>query len=253
MTTPVTFDASAWQASWDRQQASYMPDREHRFATMLDVVAAANPDGVPAVLDLAGGTGSISLRTLRRFPRATTTLVDIDPVLLGIARSSVDERTTVISADLRDAAWTGQLPRAAYDAVLTATALHWIDEHRLSALYAEVRSVLRPGGVFINADHMPDPGLPGLSEQLAVWDSERRAADYAGDLSSSWEGWWQRVEQDPALAPLVAQRRQFFDGWHAAEFVPTHDWHLEQLRSAGFGQVGLVWRGLRDAAVAAVR
>jgi len=127
------------------------------------------------------------------------------------------------------------------------------DEHRLPALYAEVRSVLRPGGVFINADHMPDPGLPGLSEQLAVWDSERRAADYAGDLSSSWEGWWQRVEQDPALAPLVAQRRQFFDGWHAAEFVPTHDWHLEQLRSAGFGQVGLVWRGLRDAAVAAVR
>ena len=41
----ASFDAGAWQASWDRQQATYMPDREHRFAAMLDVVAAAHPDG----------------------------------------------------------------------------------------------------------------------------------------------------------------------------------------------------------------
>jgi ubiquinone/menaquinone biosynthesis C-methylase UbiE len=205
------------------------------------------------VLDLAGGTGSISLRTLRRLPRATTTLVDVDPVLLAIARSSVDERTTVVSADLRDSGWTRQLPRAEYDAVLTATALHWIDEHRLPDLYAEVRSVLRPGGVFINADHMPDPGLPGLNEQLAARDQSRWAAEHAADPSSSWEGWWQRLEQDPTLAPLVAERQRVFQGWHAAEFAPPHDWHLDQLRVAGFSQVGLIWRGLRDAAFAAVR
>src|SRR5262245_40216154 len=101
MTRSVTIDGAPWQASWDRQQETYMPDREQRFAAMLDVVAAANPAGAPAVLDLAGGTGSISLRTVRRLPRATTTLVDIDPVLLTIARSSVDERTTVVPADLR--------------------------------------------------------------------------------------------------------------------------------------------------------
>src|SRR5262245_14704762 len=126
--TPYTassapLDADAWQESWDRQQEAYLPDREERFGAMLSVVAAtAGP--APAVLDLAGGTGSISLRVLRRFPHATTTLLDVDPVLLAIARATLDERSAVVTGDLRTPAWAAALPRNDYDAVLTATALH---------------------------------------------------------------------------------------------------------------------------------
>jgi len=29
-----------WQESWSRQQEAFMPDREERFAAMLDAVAA---------------------------------------------------------------------------------------------------------------------------------------------------------------------------------------------------------------------
>jgi SAM-dependent methyltransferase len=249
----ATIDATAWQASWDRQQEAYMPDREQRFTALLDVVEAATPSDSPAILDLAGGTGSISLRALGRFPRATTTLVDIDPVLLTIARSSVDERTTVVTADLRQPGWINQLPRGDYDAVLTATALHWIEEHRLAALYGEIRDLLRPGGVFINADHMPDAGLPGLSGALKQSDRTRRETEYAGDSTLSWEGWWERLAQDPDLGPLLDQRRQVFDGLHSVEFAPASEWHEHALQAAGFSEVGLVWRGLRDAAVAGVR
>ena len=31
-------DWGFWQASWDEQQESYLPDREERFAAMLDAV-----------------------------------------------------------------------------------------------------------------------------------------------------------------------------------------------------------------------
>ncbi len=245
--------AASWQLSWDRQQEGYMPDREHRFAAMLDLVAAVTPDRHPVVLDLAGGTGSISIRVLRRFHAALTVLVDVDPVLLTIARASVDDRTTILASDLRSAAWTATLPRRDFDAVLTATALHWIDADRLTALYREVRDLLRPGGVFINADHMHDPGLPSLTKAMSASDRERREAAYATGAAMSWEAWWAQVARDPTLAPLLEQRKQVFDGLHAVEFTPDVSWHLEALQAAGFSEVGLVWRGGTDAAFAAMR
>src|SRR6266545_6506951 len=150
---PYNVEADAWQESWDRQQAAYLPDREERFAALLDTVDAVTSGHPQTILDLAGGTGSISLRALHRFPRATTTLLDVDPVLLSIARASLDERTAIVTADLRSSDWAAALPHHDYDAVLTATALHWLQPDRLAALYGEIRQILRPGGVFINVDH----------------------------------------------------------------------------------------------------
>lgn len=252
-TTHPRLDADAWQRSWDRQQEAYLPDREHRFAAMLDTVAAICGDRPPVVLDLAGGTGSISLRVLRRFPHARTTLVDVDPVLLTIARASLDERSTIVSADLRSPEWTKALDRTDYDAVLTATALHWIEADRLAQLYGEVRDVLRPGGVFINADHMPDDGLPTLNEQLEAWHLRQQRALWAAGAALPWEAWWDHVGTDPTLGPLIPQRRAVFPEAHSTGTTPNVSWHLTALRDAGFAEAGIVWRGALDAAVAAMR
>ncbi|HKT04209.1 MAG TPA: class I SAM-dependent methyltransferase, partial [Rugosimonospora sp.] len=233
--TPYVLDPDAWQESWDRQQEAYLPDREERFAAMLEVVAAcAGP--APAVLDLAGGTGSISLRVLRRFEHASTTLVDVDPVLLAIAGASLPERSTVVGADLRTPAWSSALPRGDFDAVLTATALHWLPAPRLAEVYAEIRGVLRHGGVFLNADHMPDPGLPELTERLADRRRTRRESRYAAGAVLSWEAWWDRVAKDPALGPLLARRREVFAGGHGLDTEPPVSWHLDALRAAGYAE-----------------
>jgi SAM-dependent methyltransferase len=251
--TPYALDAVAWQESWDRQQEAYLPDREERFTALLDTIAATADGPAPAVLDLAGGTGSISLRVLRRFPYATTTLLDVDPVLMTIARESLDQRSTVVAADLRAPDWAAGLPRQDYDAVLTATALHWLPRERLGALYAEIRQVLRPGGVFVNVDTMPDDGLPGLTTRLGDVFRARRQARYAAGAVLSWQAWWDHVAADPVLGPLVEARRKVFADPHATEWTPPLSWHLDALRAAGFTETGLVWRGARDAAVAAVR
>ena len=60
-------DWQRWMTSWDRQQEGYLPDREERFSTMLDVVDATR-GSAPYVLDLACGLGSITDRVLERFP-----------------------------------------------------------------------------------------------------------------------------------------------------------------------------------------
>ncbi|WP_422742004.1 class I SAM-dependent methyltransferase [Micromonospora sp. WMMD754] len=251
--TPYDVDVRAWQESWDRQQEAFMPDREHRFAAMLDAVEAVAGDRPARVLDLAGGTGSISLRALARRPDAEVTLLDLDPVLLTLAEAALAGRATVVTADLDQADWATALPHRDYDAVLTATALHWLDGPRLAELYREIRDVLRPGGVFVNADHMPDDALPTLTARLGERAREQRHARHRAGAALSWAGWWEQAADDPALGPLVEKRRQIYPTGHSPEWNPPAAWHLDALRGAGFTEAGVLWRGGADAAVAALR
>jgi SAM-dependent methyltransferase len=112
--------AEAWQSSWDAQQTGFLFDREQRFAALLDLVeVTAGP--APTVVDLACGTASITRRLLARLPGARAVSVDVDPVLLAIARGSLggDERVRIVRADLRDPAWVDRLDGVEADAVVT--------------------------------------------------------------------------------------------------------------------------------------
>ncbi|WP_229401434.1 class I SAM-dependent methyltransferase [Micromonospora okii] len=249
--TPAT--AAAWQESWDRQQEAFLPDREERLTAMLDAVDAVVDGDAPRLLDLAGGSGTISLRALARFPRARVTLVDLDPALLALAGASLGDRATVLAADLARPDWRDRLPHREYDAVLTATALHWLPADRLAGLYAEVRELLRPGGMLVNADHMPDDALPTLTERLAARARARRAARYAAGAALSWSDWWDRAGADPALGPLVKRRQEIYPTGHSPEWCPPASWHLDALTAAGFTEAGTLWRGGTDAAVVALR
>ncbi|WP_407702295.1 class I SAM-dependent methyltransferase [Streptomyces specialis] len=249
--TEVT-DWQAWQESWDRQQEWYLPDREERFRVMLDMVEALTGDK-PRVLDLACGTGSITARLLRRFPGAVSTGVDLDPALLTIARGTFegDDRVEFVTADLTDPEWPARLPYDTYDAVLTATALHWLSADELRALYGRLAGVVRPGGVVMNADHMPGEGTPRVHAAERAWTEARRErAKAAGALD--WEEWWRVVSAAPELAEQARQRFEIFGSHRDGEILPA-SWHLDTLRAAGFEETTIAWASLTDALVLALR
>ncbi|TVL94081.1 class I SAM-dependent methyltransferase [Streptomyces sp. SAJ15] len=249
---------TAWQDSWDRQQEWYLPDREERFRVMLDSVEAlVGPE--PRVLDLACGTGSISARLLRRFPGATSVGVDRDPALLAIARGSfaAEPRVRFVTVDLLDPRWTEALPHSSYDAVLTATALHWMDGAALRTLYGQLARLLPDGGVFLNADHMPDESTPRLN---AAERSYRRAArQRAKDAGAQdWADWWRALAADPALAEVTAERFARYGDPSAGDdhgddpmYPPA--WHAAALREAGFDEARAVWCSVTDGLVLALK
>ncbi|MFD7319940.1 class I SAM-dependent methyltransferase [Streptomyces sp. NPDC059875] len=245
-------DWAAWQQSWDRQQEWYMPDREERFRVMLDMVeAVVGPE--PRVLDLACGTGSITDRLLQRFPRATSVGVDLDPALLTIAEGyfAGDERVTFLTADLKDPKWVGRLPYDSYDAVLTATALHWLHTEPLTALYGQLAGLVRDGGVFMNADHMIDETTPRIN---AAERAHRHAAmDRAkAEGALDWAEWWAVAAKDPVLAEPTARRFEIY-GEHADGDAPSARSHAEILRAAGFAEARPVWASPSDTLVLAVK
>ncbi|WP_240134913.1 class I SAM-dependent methyltransferase [Streptomyces sp. MUM 178J] len=245
-------DWQAWQKSWDRQQEWYMPDREERFRTMLDMVEAmVGPE--PRVLDLACGTGSITDRLLARFPKAVSTGVDLDPALLAIARGHFagDDRVTLVTADLKDPEWVTRLPHDSYDAVLTATALHWLHCEPLAALYGQLAGLVREGGVLMNADHMVDPATPRINAaERAHRHARMDRAKAAGVLG--WSEWWQLAARDPHLAGPTAERFEIY-GEHADGDTPSPQWHAEALRTAGFAEARAVWASPSDTLMLAVR
>ncbi|MEE1750886.1 MULTISPECIES: class I SAM-dependent methyltransferase [unclassified Streptomyces] len=250
--TSTGTDWRAWQESWDRQQEWYMPDREERFRVMLDMVEAlVGPR--PRVLDLACGTGSITDRLLKRFPEATSTGVDLDPALLAIARGHFDgdERVTFVTADLKDPDWARQLPYDSYDAVLTATALHWLHTEPLTALYGHIGGLVRDGGVFMNADHMIDTATPRIN---AAERAHRHAAMDRAKAAGAvdWADWWALAAKDPVLAGPTAERYEIY-GEHADGDMPPVQWHTDTLRAAGFGEARTVWASPSDSLVLAVK
>ena len=206
-------DRARWIPRWELQQQGSLPDREDRFTALIDAVeeAAGRPD--PLVLDLGCGPGSLSVRLLDRIPAAPVVAVDADPVLLALARAAYGQRDGLRFADvdLRSNGWSAALglDRPA-DAAVSTTALHWLRPDALHLMYARLATVLRPGGLLLDGDHLKDdaaavPTLARLGRVLIEREEQRRFPD---GLPETWSGWWEAIKEDPALAAPLAEREQ---------------------------------------------
>ncbi|MBA2284364.1 MAG: class I SAM-dependent methyltransferase [Ktedonobacteraceae bacterium] len=256
--TPYTghdIDWRTWLERWDRQQAGYLPSREARFTVMLDALEVLLPPSFVA-LDLACGPGSLSQRLLTRFPGARCLAVDLDPVLLTLGRNALgdmDGRLRWIEADIRDPAWQSGLDVAQVDAVLTTTALHWLRPETLLPLYQQLATLIRPGGLFLNGDHLRFPPQQSSLQAVAEHVSRRQEQAIVQQGGETWTRWWEALEQEPALTEQFAERERRFHWREHGEVWQTLDLHEAALRNAGFHEVGVCWQELDNRVILAVR
>ena len=246
-----------WLPRWDAQQEGYVPEREARFTAMFDALAALLPASFVA-LDLACGPGSISQRLLARFPQARVVAVDVDPVLLSLGRSALGTaggRLRWVDADLAEPGWPDALGETRVDAVLSSTALHWLEPEPLARLYRDLAGLLRPGGVLLNGDHMAfgadRPSFARLSE--AALGTRWTDAAFAARGIETAEQWWAALATEPLFAPLLAERARRFAGKRRQASPPGFDAHVTALVEAGFGEVGTIWQVLANRVLLAVR
>ena len=240
--------ARAWIDRWDVQQRGYLPDREDRFTAMIDAVEefAGRPD--PLVLDLGCGPGSLAVRLLERLPKATVVAVDADPVLLMLGRAAFADLAGLrfAEADLRSDGLAQALPLDRQpDAAVSTTALHWLPGPALQGLYRQLAGLLRPGGLFLNGDHMREdadvsPVLDRLGRALLEREERRR---FPAGHAESWNGWWDAVQADPALAAAFAARARLgLDAEHHGSAAGRLSVQAAALREAGFAEVGTLWQ-----------
>jgi SAM-dependent methyltransferase len=236
-----------WVRRWDAQQERYVPDREERFRVVADVVtwAVGGSDRPARVVDLGCGPGSLGARLARALPAAEVVGIDADPLLLGLAGDSL--RT--VRGDLTDPGWPDRLDLPGpWDAAVSSTALHWLAPADLAALYRTLAQRLRPGGVFVDADHRTVDGVADLARHVRAARAER-----AGVLGNEdWGTWWDEVVADPDLGPLVDVRSAGTIA-HSAESALTLAEQTAMLRAAGFAAAAPVWQWGDDVVLVAVR
>ncbi|HEV3355653.1 MAG TPA: class I SAM-dependent methyltransferase [Pseudonocardiaceae bacterium] len=250
-------DWRGWLRRWDAQQEGYVPEREARFTAMFDAVAELLPPSFVA-LDLACGPGSISQRLLARFPLARAIAVDMDPVMLAIGRGAldtVDGRLRWIEADLAEPDWLRELGESRVDAVLSTTALHWLQPETLTRVYRDLAGLLQPGGLFLNGDNLAyGPESPALS-RLSARTLDRLWSDDAFRERGieTAEQWWAAFGAEPSVAPLIEARERLLAGKARPSSTVGFDEHVAALRGAGFAEVGTIWQALSNRVLVAVR
>jgi SAM-dependent methyltransferase len=259
--------------AWDRQQEFYIGAREARFEALLSVVEwRLEATGIEqlTVVDLCCGPAAIGQRLLQRFPEATYIGIDIDPVLLELARrvgsGFAPGRVDIVECDVSDARWLDHVPVGQVDVVCSSTALHWLSDDDLDRTLEHAWRALRPDGVLLNADHLGHSNAPACTE-LAGWIAARDAARAALGGSLSWHGWWEAVRADAQLAPLCALRDEIFPptepGSSLADAIavarsstlrrPLLADFVAASRRAGFVEVDTIWQRFDDRIVMAVK
>ena len=251
--------AVEWIGRWDAQQEWFMPDREERFTVLIDAVEAGAGRDDPLVVDLGCGPGSLAVRLLHRMPAARVVAVDTDPLLLALGRTAFAGRSGLrfVDQDLRKPGWAPALglDRPA-DAAVSTTALHWLDPAQLRAMYAELATVLRPGGLMLDGDHLKEdaaavPALARLGDALSERAAHRRLGDR--EHEEDWKAWWEAATADPELAGVAAERarRRLSEDHHGSESVLLIQ-HVAALRAAGFAEIGTLWQYGENRILAAV-
>lgn len=248
-------DWKGWLQRWDRQQESFNPDRERRFEAMFDVLDAWLPNRFTAV-DLGCGPGSLTARLLRRFPKARVVAVDYDPVVLRLGRealSSLRRRITWVDAKVGAEGWSKRLPLRRVDAVVSTTALHWLQPAALRRCYRDLGRLIRRGGVVLNGDILPwDSGRPVLRRLADKVLSTRFAGKSLQSEWEPWRAWWNAIEKVPALRGEFEERRARSSG-HPPEGPTSLSVHASALRRAGFREVEVVWQDFENRILLGIR
>ena len=142
------FDRSA--RTYDRARRQLVPCFDDFYEALVSQLPFETGAG-PRILDLGAGTGLLSLFVSERFPNADLVLLDASPEMLRRARERFADRHRF---ELVVADFSRELPPGRYDAVVSALAIHHLDDGAKRALFRRGFDVLSDGGVFIDADQV---------------------------------------------------------------------------------------------------
>ncbi|MDQ4130457.1 MAG: class I SAM-dependent methyltransferase [Actinomycetota bacterium] len=151
--------ASAWL-----EMLPSLPHLNEADAALLEWI----PERVDRFLDLGTGNGRMIDLVLGVRPASRAVGLDFSPVMIDAARRRFadDGRVEIREHDLDEPL----PPLGPFDAVVSGLAIHHCPDERKRDVYAEAYGLLRPGGVFLNLDHVASPTLRLHEKFLAALD-----------------------------------------------------------------------------------
>lgn len=200
-------------AQYDSQRVKLIPCF-HDFYT-IPVSLINNKSKNPTVLDIGAGTGLLSSLILEKYPAAKMTLIDISEKMFDVAKERLSNFPDVkyILSDYTTYEFDGE-----FDIIVSALSIHHLTDTEKKDIYQKAFSMLKKGGLFINADQVlgQTPFLEALYK-----------SDWNDKIESSG------LSQEELAA---AYERTKLDR------MSTLEDHLNWLRESGFEDVDCVYK-----------
>lgn len=220
---------TAWDAELYAANTAHHRRHDDEFLGDLALPAGAR------VLDVGCGVGDLTARLAALGPDVDVLGVDADPgMVAGAAARFGSDRLRFAVGRAQELA--GIVPAGSVDAVFSMAALHWVPAAEHPAVLAQVRRVLRPGGLL--RAQFGGHGQIGAVRSLLDAESARLGGGPAGWFFPTAERYADLLATagfavPPAAGPggwvrLVRQRRGFptageLVGWLRSQAFPAYD------------------------------
>ena len=142
--------STVWNAStYDTERRRLIPCFDEFYGTVSELIVRSCPEA-PRILDLGAGTGILSAAIVDRVPTARLHLLDASPAMLQQASRRLSGREFQVCVQPLES----ELPPGPWHAIVSALAIHHLDDAAKRRLYTRIFSALTPGGLFINAEQI---------------------------------------------------------------------------------------------------
>ncbi len=211
---------------------SAIPMAREQIDIMLKVIASRVPAEC-SFIDLGCGDGILGRAVRAMYPKSTAYFLDFSQPMIDAALEKAgpaDDRLHFLISDYAHPDWTAGVRDAApFDLIISGFSIHHQPDERKRAIYQEIYALLKPGGLFLNLEHVApsSPWAEAVSDQLfidSLWEFEQKRASG-------------RTREEVATEWLSRADR-------AANLLAPLDDQCEWLRQAGFSDVDCYFKVL---------
>ena len=198
-----------------------IPLANEQIDIMLRLIRASQPE-VNWVLDLGCGDGILGTAVLDQYPSANGIFIDFSQPMLTAAQQRLGNNPNAhtILQDYGEPDWLEKIQKlhnsqftihdSQFDVIVSGYSIHHQPDDRKKEVYTELYHLLKPGGIFINIEHVKsaDPWLETRFKELMVDKIYQLQQQNGSD--KTWEDvdreFYSRPDKDAnILAPVEAQ------------------------------------------------
>ena len=143
-----------------------IPLAQEQIGVMMSILKSSS-EPVERFMDLGCGDGILGAAVLGEYPSSRGVLVDFSEPMLEQARLQLGDyadQLTFMNLDYGDPSWVKAVRNdGPFDAIVSGYSIHHQPNERKRPLYKEIYTLLRPGGWFINIEHIA-PSSPLTTE-----------------------------------------------------------------------------------------
>ena len=207
-----------------------IPLAQEQIGVMMSILKMREQP-VETFLDLGCGDGILGAAILGEYPSAHGVLADFSEPMLEQARDQLKDYAGQLAfenLDYGDPAWVNRMQaHTPFDAIVSGYSIHHQPDVRKPQVYAEIFSLLKPGGWFINIEHVSS----AAQLNVELFEHHYTSARYAVEKQNSGSRTPEQIAEEYATRPDKA-----------ANILAPVELQCDWLREIGYEEVDCYFR-----------